>query len=286
MAFVRHFWFGLQLLLLAGIAIWSAVARPAFAQDEAEQQAAREFNIIATAYNNGLYEKSAAKWAEFIQKRPNYKRVDEAYLYLGNSQLNLKRFPDAIATYNTLAQKHPQFASLDGARFNLAMARFQIASTSNKPEDYQAAAQAFEDLIAKHPQSPYVARAYYYLGDARYVAKDIAGAADAYKQLAEKFPDNSLTADALYFLGVAQQELKQIEEAAATYEKFLKQPAYTKHELAPEIRLRQGICYYDLEKFPEAEKRFAEVSTDKESPFAPFALLRQGQCRMAAGQPA
>ena len=286
MPLASRYRFGLLLSVLITATLAKPFPSPAFAQDEAEQQAAREFNIIATAYNNGVYEKAATKWAEFIKKYPKYKRVDEAQFYLGNSLLNLKKYSEAIATYTELAQKHPQFDSLDAARFNLAMARFQIASTSNKPEDFQAAAKAFEDLIAKHQQSPYVARAYYYLGDARYVAQDVAGASDAYKQLIDKFPDNSLAAYALYFLGVAQQELKQIAEAAATYENFLKQPAYAKHELAPEIRLRHGICFYELEKFPEAEKRFGEVATDKDSPFAAFALLRQGQCRMSTGKSA
>ena len=260
---------------------------PAFAlaqENEADQQAAREFNIIATAYNNGVYAKAAPKWEEFIRKYPDFKRIDEAHFYLGNSQLNLKKFPEAIATYKSLAEKYPKFDNLDAARFNAAMAQFQIAAQSNKPEDFQSAAGAFEEVIEKHNNSPYLARAFYYLGDARYAAGKTEEAAQAYQQLVDRFGESSLAPDALYYLGVAQQDLGDLEKAAATYERFLKEPANTKHELANEIRLRQGICWYGLKNFPEAEKRFAEVAQDKQSPFAAFALLRQGQCRMETGK--
>lgn len=257
---------------------------PLAAQD-ADPAATRDFNTTAALQNNGLYEKAAQKWDQFIKAYPQDKRLDKVHYYLGICQLHTKKYPEAIATFTAIGQKYPQFDNSDGALFNLGMARYQLAAASSKPEDWKAAANEFANVVQKFANSPHAAKAYYLRGESLYAAADKPGAIDAYKQLVAKFPDSPLAADAYYYLGVTQQEEKQFAEAAATYDEFLKKPALAQHDLAMEIRLRSGICLYDLKKFPEAEQRFAEVAQKKDFALADFAMLRQGQCRLEQKKP-
>ena len=211
--------------------------------------------------------------------------LDKVHYYLGICQLHTKKYPEAIATFTTIGQKYPQFENSDGALFNLGMARYQLATASGKAEDWKAAATDFAAVAQKFATSPHAAKSYYLRGESLYAAADKPGAIDAYKQLVAKFPDSGLAPDAYYYLGVTQREENQFAEAAATYDEFLKKPALAQHDLAMEIRLRHGICLFELKKFPEAEQRFAEVAQKKDFALADFAMLRQGQCRLEQKKP-
>ena len=265
---------GLALALTA----WSLAAQ------EVDPAAARDFNTAAALQNNGLYEKAAQKWGQFFKDHPQDKRLDKAYYYLGICQLHTQKFPEAIASFGVIAQKYPQFENSDGALFNLGMARYQMATASGKAEDWKSAATEFALVVQKFPASRHAAKSLALRGESLYAAGDKAGAVETYKQTLSQFPDSSQAADAAYYLGVAQQEQLQFAAAAETYDAFLKKQKLEKHDLATEIRLRHGVCLYELKRFQEAESRFAEVALQKDYDLADFALLRQGQCRIEQGK--
>jgi TolA-binding protein len=272
------------LLLVSCLATTWICALAQLPAQEPDPAAVRDFNTTAALQNNGLYEKAAQKWEQFIKDYPQDKRLDKVHYYLGICQLHTKKFDEAIKTFQTIGQKYPQFENSDGALFNLGMARYQAAATSGKPEDWKAAAADFATVVQRFPTSPHAAKAYYLRGESLYAAGDKANAIESYRQLVSKFPDSNLAPDSLYYLGVTQQELNQLAEAAATYEEFLKKPSLAQHDLAAEIRLRNGICLFELKKFTEAEQRFAEVAKNKDYELADFAALRQGQCRIEQGK--
>jgi TolA-binding protein len=248
-----------------------------------DPKAVADFNSAGVQQNNGYYDRAAEKWTKFLKDHPNYKRIDEVHFFLGTCQLHLKKHEDAIKTFQGMTEKFPKFPQIDQVKYNLGLARFGIATASQKPDDYKAAAAIFADLLQKHADSPFAPQAAYLRGDSLFAAKDIPGAIEAYRLLVTRFPENRLAADGFYYLGVTlQEEQKQFAEAAAAYDEFLKKPAFAQHELAGEVRLRHGVCLFELKKFPEAEQRFAEVAKIKDFPLADFALLRQAQCQLEA----
>lgn len=263
--------------------VWLHSSSPLAAQEESNSAAVRDYNTAAALQNNGVYPKAAQKWQQFIQQYPKDKRIPRVHYYLGICQLHTKAFDDAVKTFQEVLQKYPKFEKLDGVQYNLAMARYQIAAASSKPDDFKKAADAFGAVASKFSDSRLASRALYFQGESLYAAGDADGSMDAYEQLVEKHPDSSLAADAYYYLGVTQQEKQMYDEAAKTFGSFLDKPAFARHELATEIRLRHGICLYEQEKYEEAEKQFAEVAKNEEYALADFALLRQGQCRLETG---
>ncbi len=252
------------------------------AQDEAgkNQAAIRDFNATAALQNSGFYERAAVKWQEFLAKYPKDERLDRVTYYLGVCQLHQKKYPEAVATFQAVQAKYPKFKSLDGAQYNLAMAQYQMAVASQKPADYQAAAKSFGDTVAKYAQSTHAARASYFQGEALYAAGELEAAAAAYAKVIASYGTSSLVPEAYYALGTTQQELGKSAEAAQTFQKFLADANLQKHSLANEIRLRLGMSLYADQKYADAEKQFQPVSTVENFPFADFATLRYGNCRM------
>lgn len=277
-----------RVLPLLVAVLWLSLPGLLRAQDEQKNQAAaRDFNAAAALQNTGLYDRSAAKWTAFLKKYPDDKRLDRVHYYLGICQLHEKKYPEALQALQTVLTKYPQFKMLDGAQYNLAMVHYQMAGTSKKPEDYKTAAAAFAVVPTKYPQSKYADRALYFQGDALYMAGTPEAAADVYKKLIAGYPKSPLLPDTYYALGtIQQQDLKLDADAVATFQAFLANAAFAEHELANEIRLRQGMSLFNLAKYDEAEKLLTAVAAVPKFPNADFALLRVGQCKLESGKPA
>lgn len=254
--------------------------------EEPDAAAVRDFNTTAALQNNGFYDKAAVRWTAFLKDHPKDERVGKATYYLGICQLQTRKFAEAIQTFTAVGQKFPGFENADGAAFNLGMARYQMAGEGKNPAEWKAAAADFANVMQKFPASTHAPKAAYLRGESLYAAGDVPGTIEAYAALAAKYPDSPQAADALYYMGVSQQELSKFADAAATYEKFLANPKLAAQPLATEVRLRQGVCLYELGKFAEAEPKFAEVAGRKDFELADFAMLRQGQCRLEQGKKA
>jgi len=113
------------LVLAVGWGAWSVSAPPAAAQDDIAKKnaAVRDFNAAAALQNAGLYDRAAAKWADFIKKYPNDERLDRANYFLGICQLHAKKFAEAAASFQTVITKYPNFENADGAQYNLGNGR-------------------------------------------------------------------------------------------------------------------------------------------------------------------
>jgi len=268
------------ILLLTLIAIVVA-AGPAIAQNVTpEQAAAIEFNAALGLQNKGLHDRAAQKWAAFVAKHPNYKRLDSAYFCLGTCQLRAKKHQEAVKSFQTVLAKYPNFQFAAGAQFSLGTAYFQIAAASKKVDDFKSAAAAFAAVASKYGDSKYAPKALYQQGESLYAIGDLKGAAAAHAKLIADHKTSSLLPDAYYVLGTTQQELKLPAEAEKTFRAFLANASLANHELADEVRLWLGMALFDQKKYEEAEKLFGQVAPVAKFPRADFALFRQAQCRI------
>ncbi len=283
----QNFWLSLLTSLVVTAALLStALPRPALAQDETANQAAlRDFNATAALQNSGLYSRAAAKWANFLKLYPTDMRIDRVHYYLGICQLHTKKYAEAQQSFGTVLTKFPKFPSLDGAQYNLGMVHYQMASDTQDAATFVKAADAFNTLVTKYPQSKYADRALYFQGDSLILAAQAEKAIEPFTKLIAGHAKSSLLPDTYYSLGVTQQELGQDEAAVATLQKFLDNPALQQHALIHEVRLRQGMSYFKLQKYAEAEPLFAAAALAENFPYADFALLRQGQSQLEGGAP-
>ncbi|MGA2067152.1 MAG: tetratricopeptide repeat protein [Thermoguttaceae bacterium] len=269
------------------LAVWLVLcARGGLGAEDAANQAARDYNVAAALQNEGLHERAAEKWLAFIGQYPGDSRLDRAHYYLGICQLHVKKYPEAIAAFQTVLGKYPSFSDAAAAQYNLGMARYQAACQSKNRDDFQAAAEALAAAASKYPQGKHAAAALYYQGEALLAAGQAAAAGAAYKKLIADFPAAPLAADAYYALGLIQQDAGQDADAAATFQKFLGTPQWAGHELAGEVRLRLALVLWQQKKYAEAEPHFAALAAVADFPHADLALLRQGQCRLQLGQAA
>jgi len=88
-------------------------------------------------------------------------------------------------------------------------------------------------------------------------------------------------------LAVAEEHLVagRPKVARVMLEKFLKD--HEDHEKATEARYRYAETYFNAEDYPRAILLFEEVVTaDPKSPWAPWAMVRQGECFKSMGQDA
>ncbi|NQU19895.1 MAG: tetratricopeptide repeat protein [Candidatus Nealsonbacteria bacterium] len=281
MPFSRSCYVYFPRLLLAVVVVIASGA--AVAQETPNNAAVRDFNAAAALQNSGLHARAADKWAAFVKKYPTDSRLDRANYFLGICQLHAKKFPEAVASFQTVLSKYPNFAKADGAQYNLGMAYYQLAAASKKPEDFKKAATELGTVASKYAASRYAHGALYMQGESLYAAADLKDAVGAYKKLVAAKPSDALLADAYYALGTTEQELGLDADAAATFKAFLDNGSFANHELATEIRLRIAMSLFAEKKYTDAQKHFETVAAVADFPRADFALLRLGQCRLEAG---
>ncbi|MDP6443348.1 MAG: tetratricopeptide repeat protein [Pirellulaceae bacterium] len=259
----------------------------AVGQDDTKSQAAvRDYNAAAALQNSGFYNRAAERWATFLKKYPKDARLERVHYYLGVCQLNLKKYPESVATFRAVLTKYPKFASLDGVQYNLAMAQYQLAGVSKKPEEYKVAAASFGEVTTKYPKSKLLDKALYFQSESLFSSGDLAAAVTTYQKLIQSQPKSGLLADAYYGLAATLQDLGQDEEAVKSLQAFLGNAALAANSLAPEMRLRLGISLFKTKKFAEADKEFGVTAALPNFALADFALLRQAQCRLEVDKPA
>jgi len=84
-------------------------------------------------------------------------------------------------------------------------------------------------------------------------------------------------------LGNDHLKASRHQAAEAIFTRFLS--LHPKHEKAPEARYRLGEAAFNAKNYPQAVLRFQEVvDKDKKSKWAPWAMVRQGECFDAQGQ--
>lgn len=263
-------------LMGANFSAWAQVQADQAAAKVAESPpaAVKQYRDAVVLQNRAEYELAEEEWSKFLRDFGQDPLAAKARHYCGICQLQLKKFPEAIANFEQVAAQHPQFDLLDATLTNLGVAHFNRGQAGDA-ESFDRASAAFATVVERFPQSKQLGQALFYQGEAYYSRGKLNEAIAAYKKLVETLPSHALRADALYGLGVALDESGQAAEAQAVYDKFLQE--FVKHEQAAEVTLRRGETLFTSGDFAAAEKWFAR-SADA----AGFALADQAVLRQAA----
>ncbi len=244
---------------------------------ESSREAALFFSDVVNYQNAGEFELAADEWKKFVEKFPNDPLAAKAQNYLAVCQLQLKKYADATANFETVLKKYPQADFREEAMLNLASANYAWAQSGNQAK-YKEAADRFSALLKDFPKTEYADQAQYFLGESLYLSGQKDKSIAAYDQLVKSFPNSALAADALYAKGVTLEELQKFVEAQAVYDQFLK--SYAKNALATEVTMRKGEALLQQNQFEAAEKLFEQASQQEGFDLADHAMYRLAFCAL------
>ena len=210
-------------LLLAGLVVVVAPARPALALDEPD----RLFLVGEKAFDDHLYSLSRRMLERFVEKFPTDSRAGDAALMLGKVRF---------------AQGAPD-AALEAFKKVLAMtpvpgkpqeARFWEAETLYRMKRFSDARTAYALVAAAEPPSPLLPEALYGLGWTDLELKKRDAAVSDFRRLVKEFPDHETVPAGSIQLARALIETKHPDEAVTLLEAF--PTKYPEHRLVPDSR--------------------------------------------------
>jgi tetratricopeptide (TPR) repeat protein len=205
--------------------------------------AASIFYSACLGYEAGKFGEALGKFQEFAKAHPQSPLVPEAQLRVGFCQVQMKVFPEAVATLQPMLDKQPRLA--DQVQFWLGKAQAGAAAAQTDPAKAADRDSGLKTAIAT-----------------------LKAAADKANAMAGAVPEvKTRRAEMLLEVADTQQLAKQYKEAAGTYEQILNEkalPARTEEvtqrliaalHLAGEYQRSDQLANRFLEEYPESPLR-------------------------------
>lgn len=183
-----------------------------------------------------------------------YQRVaeaggDYALFQIGQAHSNAGNAFDAITTFRRLLSEYPESAWREEARYALGYLYFQN-------QDYDQAIAAYRELIGTFPRDPLAAKAQYGIGDAYYNSDRLDEAIEAYAAVLERYPDSPFVSDAASSIQYALLAIDDDARADAFIESFAARNPGS--PLVDELRFRQAEVRYQSGRLAEARDAFTQ----------------------------
>ncbi|WP_455207171.1 tetratricopeptide repeat protein [Kaarinaea lacus] len=103
---------------------------------------------------------------------------------------------------------------------------------------------------------------------------DYSGVAEQYEKLLKRYPDSKDNEKILYQLARAYDLSAQPEQSLRVLTRLMKEFPENKH--AEEVQFRRGEIYFSLNDYKNAERSYAYVLSNKDSPFYERSLYKHG----------
>ncbi len=166
-----------------------------------------------------------------------------ALFEIGLSQVELKKWDDAIGTFETLIAESADSPKLDRFYYELAW------SYRSKAKEKQAL-KYFAKIIAETPTSPLVGEASFHVGTAAYDAKQYARAIKSYQACLESQTDDNVREKAAYKLAWAYYKQDQFELALDSFTK--QTTVYSKGDLVGDGMFMVAESYFRMKEHAKA----------------------------------
>jgi TolA-binding protein len=183
--------------------------------DHRQQDAAR-YALAWTLFKRGDYARAASAFERFLASyRPDSEIVPytvDARLRLADAYFALKRFDEAIATYQRIED-----TTVGGADYAL----FQVGQAQANAGRAEDAVAAYDRLLADYPESSLRAQAQYAKGALAFQRGDYGRAIANYQAVIDGYPGSPLAPKAQYGIGDALYNQGNLREATAAYRAVL-----------------------------------------------------------------
>jgi TolA-binding protein len=270
-----------------------------------------EFLSAECLFQTAQFQHAINGYNGFLRNNPASRYGAEAYLKLGQSNINLKKNTDAIAALKIVLDKFGDSESAGEAAYWIGEASlrgddtqnalkyytlayenypknrlrdyalYSIAWTLQKRTEYAKAAGEYGRLIVEFPESSLTPGAHVRIGECFYYAKEFQRAIDALTKSRAEIHDGDERANADYLLAEAYYKLENFGEAQHRYEKFLSE--FPKHSLIPEVTYNLAWSYINQKNYSKAIKTFDTLALRSDE-LGHAALYRRGTAEHFAGQ--
>jgi len=270
-----------------------------------------EFLGAECLFQSLQFQSAITKYIQFIQNNPTSRYVPAAYLKLGQSDINIKKFSDAIAALKIVLDHYGETDAAGEAAYWIGEASlrnddtqnalkyyslayenypknrlrdyalYSIAWTLQKRTEYAKAAEQYGKLISEFPQSTLTPGAHVRIGECYYYAKDYRKAIDALSTSRPEMRDEEELANADYLVAEAFTKLRDFPEAQKRYEKFLSDHLHS--SLIPEVTYNLAWSFFNQKNYEKAIEGFDRLA-GRTDDLGHAALYRRGTAERLAGQ--
>jgi TolA-binding protein len=223
---IRRAWLVVRFVLLP-VLLWGCFQSRAVAQAPSASEVAA-FNAAARAFQDAIFERAQAEFAEFVRKFPQSAKGPEAVLLQAQAALNLGNSRTAAALLAT---------NLPNAGVFTEQYHYWLGEVHLQSSNYVAAADSFGRLLKDFPESPRVLRAshdqalaLFHLKDWARVIELLRSPEGSFQKLARTRAADDLVVRGFLLLSEALMENGQLQDA----EKIVTELRTT--ELAPELK--------------------------------------------------
>ena len=183
---------------------------------EHRQQDAARYALAWTLFKRGDYARAATAFERFLASyRPGSEIVPyttDARLRLADAYFALKRFDQAIATYQRIED-----TTVGGADYAL----FQIGQAHGNAGRAAEAVATYDRLLAQYPESSLRAQAQYAKGALAFQQGNYDRAIADYRVVLDQYPGSPLAPKAQYGIGDALYNQGKLREATVAYRAVL-----------------------------------------------------------------
>jgi len=104
------------------------------------------YNSSLATYREGKYQEAMEGFQDFVKQYPKSDLADNAYFWIGESYMSLKRYEQAILAYQEVIKKHPKGNKVPSALLRQALAFVEI-------KDEMSAKLLLKKIIKNYPKS-------------------------------------------------------------------------------------------------------------------------------------
>jgi len=191
------------------------------------------------------HDKAIDIYKEFLRLFPHSQRIRPVRYGLGWSELQLRRYDQAITTFQALTDAGDSLA---------AAALYQIGAIHVVRHDTAAAMAALHELVYRLPYESFSDNAYNVLGRIHYRRANYDSARRYLMVTARQFPESDVRVEAFHLLGEAYAALRQFDNAQYSFSRVRKLGDST-DPLVSHALYREGVMLYYIGRFNSAINR-------------------------------
>jgi TolA-binding protein len=199
----------------------------------------RDYAAAAAAFQDGMYGRAEAAFAQFVEKYPKSERGGEAILLQAQAEIKQGDFTDAILLLIRPDSQAKAGPLADEYVYWTGEAQFQGANYPAAAKTWTALAQLFPDSRLRLQSLVGAAAALAELAEWQQTISLLESTNGMFQRMAQTNPAGELVARGNLFLAQAKFQLKDFTGASAILEPLLDQTA-----LPPELRWRCGRLLY------------------------------------------
>lgn len=252
-----------RILLIAVLGGFLCLESTSLRADEGDD----DYKLAIGLYKDESWPLAETAFQNFLTKHGNHPRSPLARLYLGQSQIQLKKYADAAKTLREFVTKHPTSRDVPHAEYRIAECSYFLGKL-------EEAVTGFESFTAKHSKDPLNEMAWAYLGDAQRRLQQYEKAAASLKKSLDLFPKGRMADEARFGLAQSTEKLGNIPEAITLYRDVARDKT---SQRADSAQLQIGTLLFREKQFAEAAREYQQLLTAfPESDLIPTAWLNTG----------